>query len=60
MSLLNQIIQLLQVDEFVNQHEYIEIAKGKYKLHDKWKQAYKQMKRELINKDNSKWQKNEQ
>lgn len=47
MSYINQIVQLLQVAEFVGEHEYIEIAKGKYKLHDKIKPAYKQMLREL-------------
>ena len=47
MSYINQIVQLLQVAEFVGEHEYIEIAKGKYKLHDKFKPAYKQMLREL-------------
>ena len=48
MSYINQIVQLLQVSEFVGEHEYIEIAKGKYKLHDKIKPAYKQMVRELL------------
>ena len=47
MSYINQIVQLLQVAEFVGEHEYIEIAKGKYKLNDKIKPAYKQMIREL-------------
>jgi hypothetical protein len=46
--MINQIVQLLQVSEFVGEHEYIEIAKGKYKLHDKIKPAYKQMLRELL------------
>jgi len=48
MSYINQIVQLLQVSEFLGEHEYIEIAKGKYKLHDKIKPAYKQMLRELL------------
>ena len=47
MSYINQIVQLLQIAEFVGEHEYIEIAKGKYKLNDKIKHAYKQMIREL-------------
>ena len=47
MSYINQIVQLLQVAEFLGEHEYIEIAKGKYKLNDKIKPAYKQMIREL-------------
>ncbi len=42
MNYLNTIIQLLQIDEFVNKHETIEIAKGKYKLHTSVKGAYKQ------------------
>jgi hypothetical protein len=41
-------VQLLQIAEFVGEHEYIEIAKGKYKLNDKLKPAYKQMLRELL------------
>ena len=48
MSYINQIIQLLQVSEFIGEHEYIEVAKGKYKLHDRIKPAYKQMVRELL------------
>lgn len=60
MSYLNTIIQLLQVDEFINKHEYIEIAKGKYKLHDRVKEAYKQAKRELIIKKENRWQKSVQ
>jgi hypothetical protein len=28
MSYINQIVQLLQVADFVGEHEYIEIAKG--------------------------------
>jgi hypothetical protein len=47
MSYINQIVQLLQIAEFVGEHEYIEIAKVKYKLNDKIKPAYKQMLREL-------------
>ena len=48
MSYINQIIQLLQVSDFIGEHEYIEVAKGKYKLHDRIKPAYKQMVRELL------------
>jgi hypothetical protein len=46
--MINQIVQLLQIAEFVGEHEYIEIAKRKYKLNDKLKPAYKQMLRELL------------
>jgi hypothetical protein len=48
MSYIKQIIQLLQVNEFLGKHEYIEIAKGKYKLHDsirgQWKQGMREIK----------------
>lgn len=47
MSYINQIVQLLQVADFVGEHEYIEIAKGKYKLHYDLKGTYKQAMREF-------------
>jgi hypothetical protein len=47
MSYINQIVQLLQLSEFIAEHEYIEIAKGKYKLHSDIKGTYNQAKREL-------------
>jgi hypothetical protein len=47
MSYIQQIIGLLQVDEFVGKHEYIEIAKGKYKLHNSIKELWKQGIREI-------------
>ena len=47
MSYINQIVQLLQVSEFIGEHEYIEVAKGKYKLHDSVKAQYKQAMREF-------------
>ena len=59
MNYLNTIIQLLQIDDFVNKHETIEIAKGKYKLHTSIKGAYKQAKRELIIKRQNQWQKSD-
>lgn len=59
MNYLNMIIQLLQIDEFVNKHETIEIAKGKYKLHTTFKGGYKQAKRELIIKRQNQWQKSD-
>jgi hypothetical protein len=60
MNYLNTIIQLLQIDDFINKDETIEIAKGKYKLHTKIKGAYKQAKRELIIKRENRWQKSVQ
>ena len=45
MSYINQIVSLLQVADFVGEHEYIEIAKGKYELKDSIKEAFKQGKR---------------
>jgi hypothetical protein len=48
MSFIRQIVALLQVDEFIGKHEYIEIAKGKYKLHNtirgQWKQGMREIK----------------
>lgn len=57
MNYLNTIIQLLQIDDFIDQHETIEIAKGKYKLNTSIKEAYKQAKREFKIKRLNKWQK---
>lgn len=56
MNYINTIINLLQVSDFVNEHETIEIAKGKYKLHTSIKGAYKQAKRELNIKIANEWQ----
>ena len=39
---------MLQLDAHVAKHEYIEIAKGKYKIPKTIKEGYKQAKRELI------------
>lgn len=47
MSYIKQIIELLQVDDFVGKHEFIEIAKGKYKLHTDIKELWKQGMREI-------------
>ena len=60
MSFLNQIISLLQTEDFVNKHEFIEIAKGKYKLHYDLKGTYKQAIREFKIQRANKWRKNEQ
>jgi len=50
--MIQQIIDMLQIDDFYNESENIDIAKGKYKLHTSLKKAIKQGKRELINKRN--------
>jgi len=43
---------MLQLDDFYGNTETIDIAKGKYKLHTSISKAWKQEKRELINKRN--------
>ena len=50
MSYIKQIIELLQIDDFVGKHEFIEIAKGKYKTPKTIKEGYKQAKREFKSK----------
>jgi hypothetical protein len=45
--MIKQIIAMLQIDEFYGEGEYIEIAKGKYKLHTSFRKAFKQAKREI-------------
>ena len=44
--MINQIIQLLQLDEWLNAGEYTEIAKGKYQLPTTIKGATKKIKRQ--------------
>ena len=39
------ILKILDVDDFYNQSETIDIAKGKYKLMTSFKEAWKQLKR---------------
>lgn len=39
------ILKMLDVDDFYNQSETIDIAKGKYKLMTSFKEAWKQLKR---------------
>jgi hypothetical protein len=46
--MIKNIIDMLQLDAHVAKHEYIEIAKGKYKIPKTIKEGYKQAKRELI------------
>jgi len=50
--MIQRIIAMLQIDEHYGVSESIDIAKGKYKLHTSVKKAFKQGKRELINKRN--------
>lgn len=45
--MLKEIFELLKAAEHYNESEYIEIAKGKYKIPDNWKETYKQQKRKL-------------
>ena len=47
--MIQQLLTILQIDEFYGQSETIDIAKGKYKLHTSFRKAIKQAKRELIN-----------
>lgn len=48
--MIQQLLAILQIDEFYGQGEHIDIAKGKYKLHTSFRKAIKQAKRELKNK----------
>lgn len=43
--MIQQIIAMLQLDDFYGNTETIDIAKGKYKLHTSLKKAVKQLKR---------------
>jgi len=47
--MIQNILNLLQFDEFYGKSENIEIAKGKYELPTTIKQALKQSKRQLKN-----------
>ena len=44
-------LELLRLDNFYNESEFIEIAKGKYKLPENLKEGFKKLKREIA------WQK---
>lgn len=44
--MIRQVIQLLQMDDWLNSGEYIEIAKGKYQLPTTLKGATKKIKRQ--------------
>ena len=43
--MIQQIIAMLQIDDFYGCSETIDIAKGKYKLHASFSKAIKQLKR---------------
>ena len=45
--MISKIIALLKVDEFYNESEAIEIAKGKYELPTTFKKGYKKIKRAI-------------
>jgi len=40
--MIAQLIQLLQISDFYGQSEFIDIAKGKFKIETTVKEAYKQ------------------
>ena len=48
--MIKNIIDMLQLDDHVAKHEYIEITKGKYKIPKTIKEGYKQAKREFKSK----------
>lgn len=50
--MIQRIVEMLKIDEHYGVSEFVDIAKGKYKLNTSLKKAYKQGKRELINKRN--------
>jgi hypothetical protein len=39
------LVKLLNIDNFYNEGEFIEIAKGKNKLPETWKEGFEQIKR---------------
>jgi hypothetical protein len=45
--MIKLILEMLQLDEHYGQSETIEIAKGKYELHNNFAKGFKQIKREL-------------
>jgi len=59
--MLKNIIDLLQIDDFIEESYNIQIAKGLYAMPKGFKETYKQKKREQVLKKRLKqWQKNEQ
>ena len=49
--MLKNILDLLKVDDFYGKSDFIDIAKGKYAIPTTIKEAYKQGKRKLKEKD---------
>ena len=45
--MIDNILKMLSIDEFKGQSELIDIAKGKYKIPNGFKEGVKQVKREL-------------
>jgi hypothetical protein len=59
--MLKNIIDLLQIDDFIEESYNIQVAKGLYAMPKGFKETYKQKKREQVLKKRLKqWQKNEQ
>lgn len=58
--MLKNIIDLLQIDDFLEESYNIQVAKGLYAMPKGFKETYKQKKREQVLKKRLKqWQKNE-
>ena len=58
--MLKNIIDLLQIDDFIEESFNIQVAKGLYAMPKGFKETYKQKKREQVLKKRLKqWQKNE-
>ena len=58
--MLKNIIDLLQIDDFIQESYNIQVAKGLYAMPKGFKETYKQKKREQVLKKRLKqWQKNE-
>ena len=49
--MIKQIMDLLKLEDYYGKSEYIDIAKGKYKIPTSVREAYKQGKRKLKEKD---------
>ena len=58
--MLKNIIDLLQIEDFIEESYNIQVAKGLYAMPKGFKETYKQKKREQVLKKRLKqWQKNE-
>lgn len=49
--MIKQILDMLKIDDFYGKSEFIDIAKGKYKIPNSIREAIKQGKRELKSKN---------